>query len=170
MRLVVSLFSAAFCWHGGMYNIFLWKHPDQPTWKLMTGRPMLLDIEAHCILLLILMLTVLSFKNTEALDNITSTITLFKLLIASWLTWFDLIYVHFSVSHLYGFGLVDAEAMVVEATKWRTVPPQHTCSQMRERRSRWGELQASVVCSWLAIKPCQKQKQKYMTRHAQSLY
>uniref|UniRef100_A0A7N8Y8V8 Proprotein convertase subtilisin/kexin type 6 n=1 Tax=Mastacembelus armatus TaxID=205130 RepID=A0A7N8Y8V8_9TELE len=34
------------------------------------------------------------------------------------------------VSHLYGFGLVDAEAMVLEAKKWRTVPPQHTCSQM----------------------------------------
>uniref|UniRef100_A0A8D3CBS1 P/Homo B domain-containing protein n=1 Tax=Scophthalmus maximus TaxID=52904 RepID=A0A8D3CBS1_SCOMX len=34
------------------------------------------------------------------------------------------------VSHLYGFGLVDAEAMVLEATKWRTVPSQHTCSQV----------------------------------------
>uniref|UniRef100_A0A8C6UGX8 SPC3 n=1 Tax=Neogobius melanostomus TaxID=47308 RepID=A0A8C6UGX8_9GOBI len=32
------------------------------------------------------------------------------------------------VSHLYGFGLVDAEAMVREASKWRTVPPQHVCS------------------------------------------
>ncbi|KAG7278127.1 hypothetical protein CRUP_019437 [Coryphaenoides rupestris] len=32
------------------------------------------------------------------------------------------------LSHLYGFGLVDAEAMVVEAQKWRSVPPQHTCS------------------------------------------
>uniref|UniRef100_A0A3Q3LW89 Proprotein convertase subtilisin/kexin type 6 n=1 Tax=Mastacembelus armatus TaxID=205130 RepID=A0A3Q3LW89_9TELE len=32
------------------------------------------------------------------------------------------------VSHLYGFGLVDAEAMVLEAKKWRTVPPQHTCN------------------------------------------
>ncbi|XP_059926934.1 proprotein convertase subtilisin/kexin type 6-like [Gadus macrocephalus] len=31
------------------------------------------------------------------------------------------------VSHLYGFGLVDAEAMVVEAKRWRSVPPQHTC-------------------------------------------
>uniref|UniRef100_A0A7N6A6U0 P/Homo B domain-containing protein n=1 Tax=Anabas testudineus TaxID=64144 RepID=A0A7N6A6U0_ANATE len=37
------------------------------------------------------------------------------------------------VSHLYGFGLVDAEAMVLEATKWRTVPPQHTCIQTPER-------------------------------------
>ncbi|XP_027135656.1 proprotein convertase subtilisin/kexin type 6 isoform X5 [Larimichthys crocea] len=40
------------------------------------------------------------------------------------------------VSHLYGFGLVDAEAMVLEAEKWRTVPSQHTCSQMPERRIR----------------------------------
>ncbi|KAF3833148.1 hypothetical protein F7725_026813 [Dissostichus mawsoni] len=40
------------------------------------------------------------------------------------------------VSHLYGFGLVDAEAMVVEASKWRTVPPQHTCSRVPERRTR----------------------------------
>ncbi|XP_033022487.1 proprotein convertase subtilisin/kexin type 6 isoform X1 [Lacerta agilis] len=31
------------------------------------------------------------------------------------------------VSHLYGFGLVDAEALVVEAKKWRTVPAQHIC-------------------------------------------
>ncbi|XP_029944497.1 proprotein convertase subtilisin/kexin type 6 [Salarias fasciatus] len=40
------------------------------------------------------------------------------------------------VSHLYGFGLVDAEAMVLEAARWRTVPPQHTCTQMPERRTR----------------------------------
>ncbi|KAK9542508.1 hypothetical protein VZT92_000365 [Zoarces viviparus] len=40
------------------------------------------------------------------------------------------------VSHLYGFGLVDAEALVLEATKWRTVPPQHTCSQMPVRQTR----------------------------------
>ncbi|XP_062274784.1 proprotein convertase subtilisin/kexin type 6 [Scomber scombrus] len=41
------------------------------------------------------------------------------------------------VSHLYGFGLVDAGAMVLEATKWRTVPPQHTCTQIHERRTRY---------------------------------
>lgn len=40
------------------------------------------------------------------------------------------------VSHLYGFGLVDAEAMVVEAKKWRSVPPQHTCTKMSDRRTR----------------------------------
>ncbi|XP_009873676.1 PREDICTED: proprotein convertase subtilisin/kexin type 6, partial [Apaloderma vittatum] len=31
------------------------------------------------------------------------------------------------VSHLYGFGLVDADAIVVEAKKWKTVPPQRVC-------------------------------------------
>ncbi|KAM6245651.1 proprotein convertase subtilisin/kexin type 6 isoform 1-T1 [Spheniscus humboldti] len=31
------------------------------------------------------------------------------------------------VSHLYGFGLVDADAIVVEAKKWKAVPPQHVC-------------------------------------------
>ncbi|NXU81825.1 PCSK6 convertase, partial [Oreotrochilus melanogaster] len=31
------------------------------------------------------------------------------------------------VSHLYGFGLVDADAIVVEAKKWKAVPPQHFC-------------------------------------------
>uniref|UniRef100_A0A8B9IRV0 Proprotein convertase subtilisin/kexin type 6 n=1 Tax=Amazona collaria TaxID=241587 RepID=A0A8B9IRV0_9PSIT len=31
------------------------------------------------------------------------------------------------VSHLYGFGLVDADAIVVEARKWKSVPPQHVC-------------------------------------------
>uniref|UniRef100_A0A8P4G504 Proprotein convertase subtilisin/kexin type 6 n=1 Tax=Dicentrarchus labrax TaxID=13489 RepID=A0A8P4G504_DICLA len=42
-----------------------------------------------------------------------------------------------TVSHLYGFGLVDAEAMVLEARKWMTVPHQHTCSQIPERRTRY---------------------------------
>uniref|UniRef100_A0A6Q2YB82 P/Homo B domain-containing protein n=1 Tax=Esox lucius TaxID=8010 RepID=A0A6Q2YB82_ESOLU len=35
------------------------------------------------------------------------------------------------VSHLYGFGLVDADGMVVEAKKWRNVPAQHTCSRIQ---------------------------------------
>ncbi|XP_038556483.1 proprotein convertase subtilisin/kexin type 6-like isoform X4 [Micropterus salmoides] len=51
------------------------------------------------------------------------------------------------VSHLYGFGLVDAEAMVLEARKWRTVPPQHTCSQMPERRTRYIHAGQSLNCS-----------------------
>uniref|UniRef100_A0A3B1ITX6 Proprotein convertase subtilisin/kexin type 6 n=2 Tax=Astyanax mexicanus TaxID=7994 RepID=A0A3B1ITX6_ASTMX len=41
------------------------------------------------------------------------------------------------VSHLYGFGLVDAEAMVLEAKKWRSVPSQHTCIKMADRRTRY---------------------------------
>ncbi|XP_057186302.1 proprotein convertase subtilisin/kexin type 6 isoform X2 [Triplophysa rosa] len=41
------------------------------------------------------------------------------------------------VSHLYGFGLIDAEAMVVEARRWRNVPAQHTCTKSSERRTRY---------------------------------
>uniref|UniRef100_A0A8C5M823 Proprotein convertase subtilisin/kexin type 6 n=1 Tax=Leptobrachium leishanense TaxID=445787 RepID=A0A8C5M823_9ANUR len=41
------------------------------------------------------------------------------------------------VSHLYGFGLVDAEAIVVEAKKWRTVPSQHVCVGASDRRPRF---------------------------------
>ncbi|XP_061592782.1 proprotein convertase subtilisin/kexin type 6-like [Cololabis saira] len=40
------------------------------------------------------------------------------------------------VSSLYGFGLVDAEAMVMEAVKWRTVPAQHTCSHVSVQHGR----------------------------------
>lgn len=43
----------------------------------------------------------------------------------------------YKVSHLYGFGLVDAEAMVVEAKRWRNVPPQHTCTKTSDRRTRY---------------------------------
>lgn len=32
-----------------------------------------------------------------------------------------------SVSHLYGFGLLDAESMVKEAERWKQVPSQHEC-------------------------------------------
>ncbi|KAG8145143.1 hypothetical protein E2320_013511 [Naja naja] len=31
------------------------------------------------------------------------------------------------VSHLYGFGLVDAESLVMEAKRWKTIPAQHIC-------------------------------------------
>lgn len=34
-----------------------------------------------------------------------------------------------AVSHLYGFGLMDAEAMVKEAETWKQVPPQHKCEE-----------------------------------------
>ncbi|XP_038130845.1 proprotein convertase subtilisin/kexin type 5 [Cyprinodon tularosa] len=33
----------------------------------------------------------------------------------------------FKVSHLYGFGLLDAESMVKEAEHWKQVPAQHEC-------------------------------------------
>uniref|UniRef100_A0A4W6CZK7 Proprotein convertase subtilisin/kexin type 6 n=1 Tax=Lates calcarifer TaxID=8187 RepID=A0A4W6CZK7_LATCA len=61
------------------------------------------------------------------------------------------------VSHLYGFGLVDAEAMVLEATKWRTVPPQHTCTQIAERRTRYipagQSLNSSITTSGCSEEP-----------------
>lgn len=41
-----------------------------------------------------------------------------------------------SVSHLYGFGLVDAEALVMEAKKWTAVPSQHTCVAVTDKRPR----------------------------------
>lgn len=40
----------------------------------------------------------------------------------------------FVVSHLYGFGLMDAEAMVMEAEKWTTVPQQHVCVESTDRQ------------------------------------
>lgn len=41
-----------------------------------------------------------------------------------------------SVSHLYGFGLVDAEALVMEAKKWTAVPSQHMCVAVADKRPR----------------------------------
>ncbi|XP_035383608.1 proprotein convertase subtilisin/kexin type 5 [Electrophorus electricus] len=35
----------------------------------------------------------------------------------------------YDVSHLYGFGLMDAGAMVKEAETWRQVPTQHVCEE-----------------------------------------
>uniref|UniRef100_A0A452VJL5 Proprotein convertase subtilisin/kexin type 6 n=1 Tax=Ursus maritimus TaxID=29073 RepID=A0A452VJL5_URSMA len=40
------------------------------------------------------------------------------------------------VSHLYGFGLVDAEALVMEAKKWTAVPAQHMCVATTDKRPR----------------------------------
>lgn len=42
----------------------------------------------------------------------------------------------FPVSHLYGFGLVDAEALVTEAKKWTAVPSQHMCVATTDKRPR----------------------------------
>ncbi|KAF3848646.1 hypothetical protein F7725_015143, partial [Dissostichus mawsoni] len=43
----------------------------------------------------------------------------------------------FRVSHLYGFGLLDAEAMVLEAQRWRRVPAQRRCVQEDRQISRY---------------------------------
>uniref|UniRef100_A0A671VLW9 Proprotein convertase subtilisin/kexin type 5b n=1 Tax=Sparus aurata TaxID=8175 RepID=A0A671VLW9_SPAAU len=42
----------------------------------------------------------------------------------------------YNVSHLYGFGLMDAEAMVKEAEKWKQVPSQHVCVESADRQIR----------------------------------
>ena len=34
------------------------------------------------------------------------------------------------VSHLYGFGLLDAESLVQEAERWKRVPSQHECVEV----------------------------------------
>uniref|UniRef100_A0A8C6TYA3 Proprotein convertase subtilisin/kexin type 5b n=1 Tax=Neogobius melanostomus TaxID=47308 RepID=A0A8C6TYA3_9GOBI len=40
----------------------------------------------------------------------------------------------YNVSHLYGFGLMDAEAMVKEAERWKQVPVQHVCVESADRQ------------------------------------
>uniref|UniRef100_A0A8C1W980 Proprotein convertase subtilisin/kexin type 5b n=1 Tax=Cyprinus carpio TaxID=7962 RepID=A0A8C1W980_CYPCA len=42
----------------------------------------------------------------------------------------------YNVSHLYGFGLMDAEAMVKEAERWKQVPPQHICVENADKQIR----------------------------------
>ncbi|XP_066567230.1 proprotein convertase subtilisin/kexin type 5b isoform X2 [Amia ocellicauda] len=42
----------------------------------------------------------------------------------------------YKVSHLYGFGLMDAEAMVKEAERWKQVPAQHICVENADRQIR----------------------------------
>uniref|UniRef100_A0A7N8XGI2 Proprotein convertase subtilisin/kexin type 5b n=1 Tax=Mastacembelus armatus TaxID=205130 RepID=A0A7N8XGI2_9TELE len=42
----------------------------------------------------------------------------------------------YNVSHLYGFGLMDAEAMVKEAERWKQVPSQHVCLESADRQIR----------------------------------
>uniref|UniRef100_A0A3P9MI74 Proprotein convertase subtilisin/kexin type 5b n=1 Tax=Oryzias latipes TaxID=8090 RepID=A0A3P9MI74_ORYLA len=42
----------------------------------------------------------------------------------------------YNVSHLYGFGLMDAEAMVKEAERWKHVPAQHICVESADRQIR----------------------------------
>uniref|UniRef100_A0A4W5LEB2 Proprotein convertase subtilisin/kexin type 5b n=1 Tax=Hucho hucho TaxID=62062 RepID=A0A4W5LEB2_9TELE len=43
----------------------------------------------------------------------------------------------YNVSHLYGFGLMDAEAMVKEAERWKQVPAQHICVESADRQIRY---------------------------------
>lgn len=50
---------------------------------------------------------------------------------------FDKLRVCPTVSHLYGFGLMDAEAMVKEAERWKQVPTQHVCVESADRQIRW---------------------------------
>ncbi|XP_027889018.1 proprotein convertase subtilisin/kexin type 5b isoform X3 [Xiphophorus couchianus] len=42
----------------------------------------------------------------------------------------------YNVSHLYGFGLMDAEAMVKEAEQWKHVPAQQVCVETADRQIR----------------------------------
>ncbi|XP_062855358.1 proprotein convertase subtilisin/kexin type 5b isoform X1 [Trichomycterus rosablanca] len=42
----------------------------------------------------------------------------------------------YNVSHLYGFGLMDAEAMVKEAERWKQVPQQHICVENADKQMR----------------------------------
>ncbi|TRY57783.1 hypothetical protein DNTS_012046 [Danionella cerebrum] len=64
------------------------------------------------------------------------------------------------VSHLYGFGLVDAEAMVLEARKWRNVPPQQICSKTSDRRTRYiradQKMNSSISITGCSDRPEQK--------------
>ncbi|CAG0879135.1 unnamed protein product [Cyprideis torosa] len=51
------------------------------------------------------------------------------------LTWRDMQYlvVMTSLSHMFGYGLMDAAAMVKLARQWTTVPPQHICQTEKDR-------------------------------------
>ncbi|XP_043916788.1 proprotein convertase subtilisin/kexin type 5-like isoform X2 [Protopterus annectens] len=55
-----------------------------------------------------------------------------------------------TVSHLYGFGLMDAEAMVKEAERWTTVPPQHMCVESTDKVVRTLRLDHSVKAVYKA--------------------
>lgn len=65
------------------------------------------------------------------------------------------------VSHLYGFGLVDAEAMVVEAKRWRSVPPQHVCSKVSDRRTRYIRADQSLN-STISSSGCSEQAEHHV--------
>ncbi|XP_033120585.1 furin-like protease 2 [Anneissia japonica] len=53
----------------------------------------------------------------------------------------------YKVSHSYGFGLMDASAMVDLALRWTTVPPMRTCTQtaVQQRKQIRGKLSVDFV-------------------------
>lgn len=62
-----------------------------------------------------------------------------------------------AVSHLYGFGLMDAEAMVKEAERWKQVPAQHICVESADRQIRYYTTNASLAFLSLPNQPtCSK--------------
>uniref|UniRef100_UPI003AAD4103 proprotein convertase subtilisin/kexin type 6 n=1 Tax=Centroberyx gerrardi TaxID=166262 RepID=UPI003AAD4103 len=65
------------------------------------------------------------------------------------------------VSHLYGFGLVDAEAMVLEAKKWRSVPAQRACTRMPDRRTRYIRVGQSLNSS-ISTSGCSEQAEQHV--------
>uniref|UniRef100_A0A8C2A1W1 Proprotein convertase subtilisin/kexin type 5b n=1 Tax=Cyprinus carpio TaxID=7962 RepID=A0A8C2A1W1_CYPCA len=53
----------------------------------------------------------------------------------------------YNVSHLYGFGLMDAEAMVKEAEHWKQVPPQHICVENADKQIRYMQHPTATGCT-----------------------
>uniref|UniRef100_A0A673MA58 Proprotein convertase subtilisin/kexin type 5-like n=1 Tax=Sinocyclocheilus rhinocerous TaxID=307959 RepID=A0A673MA58_9TELE len=53
----------------------------------------------------------------------------------------------YNVSHLYGFGLMDAEAMVKEAERWKQVPPQHICVENADKQIRYMQHPTATGCT-----------------------
>lgn len=50
-----------------------------------------------------------------------------------------------SVSHLYGFGLLDAESVVKEAERWKKIPSQHECVEAPIQPSRYHTCKRSLL-------------------------
>ncbi|KAF2973964.1 hypothetical protein EK904_001824 [Melospiza melodia maxima] len=65
------------------------------------------------------------------------------------------------VSHLYGFGLVDADAIVVEAKKWRMVPPQHVCVGSLDRVPKYIRAEHVLRASTLSS-ACAEQRDQHV--------
>lgn len=67
-------------------------------------------------------------------DTVTIVIVLFFYYISCVIT-----HVNFgvAVSHSFGYGLMDATAMVQLAKKWQTVPEQHKCEMLAPHKNRF---------------------------------